>query len=60
MKTDDHTFRIYDAKGKTLALVEVPYDPSVDEMVDVLEFVGEFYQDMTGYEHIGPSNKKRW
>lgn len=53
----NHTFRIYDAEGKTLAFVEVPYDPSKDEMTDVLELVGEFYSDMVGYEHVGPSNK---
>ena len=56
--TSNHTFRIYNAKGQTLALVEVPYDPSTDEMTDVLEFVGEFYPDMTGYEHVGPSNAR--
>lgn len=55
--TDNHTFKIYNAEGKTLALVEVPYDPSKDEMTDVLELVGEFYTDMVGYEYVGPSNK---
>jgi len=55
--TDNHTFRIYNAESKTLALVEVPYDPSVDEMTDVLELVGEFYTDMVGYEYVGPANK---
>jgi len=55
--TDSHTFKIYNAEGKTLAFVEVPYDPSKDEMTDVLELVGEFYQDMVGYEYVGPSNK---
>lgn len=55
-----HTFRIYNAEGKTLALVEIPYDPKSEDMNDVLELVGEFYQDMTGYEHVGPSDKKRW
>lgn len=58
MSKQNHTFRIYDAEGRTLALVEVPYDPSTDEMTDVLEFVGEFYQDMVGHEHIGPSNAR--
>ena len=53
---DNHTFRIYNAEGKTLALVEVPYDPSTEEMTDVLELVGEFYQDMVGYEHMGRSD----
>ena len=54
--TNNHTFRVYDAEGKTLALVEVPYDPNKDEMTDVLELVGEFYQNMVGYEHMGRSN----
>ena len=56
MMAGNHTFRIYDVEGKTLALVEVPYDPSKDEMTDVLELVGEFYQDMVGYEHMGRSD----
>ena len=55
--TNKHTFRVYNAEGKTLALVEVPYDSSKDEMTDVLELVGEFYTDMVGYEHVGPSDK---
>lgn len=54
----NHTFRVYDAEGKTLALVEVPYDPSKDEMTDVLELVGEFYQDMAGFEHMGRSDAR--
>ena len=55
--TDLGNFRIYNAEGETLAVVSVPYDPSKDEMTDVLELVGEFYSDMVGYEYIGQSSK---
>lgn len=58
--TDYHTFRIYNADRKTLALIELRYHPDCpnkEDLNELLIMVQEFYEDTAGYEYIGPSNK---
>ena len=52
-----YTVEILDAADRTVALVELDYDPATEEITDVLELVGEFYPDMVSYEILGPSNR---
>lgn len=52
-----YTVEILDAADRTIALVDLDYDPETEEITDVLELVGEFYPDMVRHEVLGPSNR---
>ena len=61
MSEQKHTFRVYGAEDKTLALVELSCGPDKVELLQsqMLEILTEFYPDWQGYSYVGPSDKEK-